>query len=99
MRVLGILIDNAAEEALLSGGSVFIKIAEDTAGVGIRIENDIRPETESRGVVAGTTDKGLGRGNGLLIAQKIIARYDNIILNSYFADGRFVQSLMIIKSS
>lgn len=99
VRVLGILIDNAAEEALLAEGSVFIKIAEDTAGVGVRIENDIRPETESRGVVAGTTDKGLGRGNGLLIAQKIIAKYDNIILNSYFADGRFIQSLMIIKSS
>ncbi|MCI8631112.1 MAG: GHKL domain-containing protein [Firmicutes bacterium] len=99
VRILGILIDNAAEEALLARGSVFLKVSEDTSGIGIQIENDIRPETEVRGVIAGTTDKGLGRGSGLLIAKKIISKYDNIILNSYFTDGKFVQSLFIIKNT
>ena len=58
----------------------------------IRIENSIRPQKE---VVAGLSDKGLGRGNGLLIADQILKRYPNIILNSYTRNGIFVQSLLI----
>lgn len=97
IRLLGILIDNAAEEAKLAHGTVDIKITEDSAGIGIRIGNDIRPETKARGIIAGTTDKGLGRGNGLLIAKKIVRKYDNVLLNSYFTEQRFVQYLMIAK--
>lgn len=98
VRLLGILIDNAAEEAKLAHGAVNIKIAEDSESVGIRIENDIRPETKARGIIAGTTDKGLGRGNGLLIAKKIIKKYGNLLLNSYFTEHGFVQYLRITKN-
>ena len=98
VRLLGILIDNAAEEAKLAHGAVNIKIAEDCESVGIRIGNDIRPETKARGIIAGTTDKGLGRGNGLLIAKKIIKKYDNLLLNSYFTEQEFVQYLRITKN-
>ncbi len=98
VRLLGILIDNAAEEAKLAHGAVNIKIAEDCESVGIRIGNDIRPETKTRGIIAGTTDKGLGRGNGLLIAKKIIKKYDNLLLNSYFTEQEFVQYLRITKN-
>ena len=91
-------LDNAAEEAKLAHGAVNIKIAEDCESVGIRIGNDIRPETKTRGIIAGTTDKGLGRGNGLLIAKKIIKKYDNLLLNSYFTEQEFVQYLRITKN-
>lgn len=98
VRLLGILIDNAAEEAKLAHGTVDIKITEDGQNVGIRIGNDIRPETRTRGIIAGTTDKGLGRGNGLLIAKKIVKKYDNLLLNSYFTEQGFVQYLKITKN-
>lgn len=95
IRLLGILLDNAAEEAALAAGSVRVSISQEEHGLRFRIANDIRPESRIRGVIPGTTDKGLGRGNGLLIARKIIARYDNLLLNSYFTESDFVQSLLI----
>ena len=61
------------------------------------ISNTVRKKTREKGVVAGTMDKGLGRGNGLLIVDKLIRKYNNIILNSFFKEGRFVQCLRIEK--
>ncbi|MCI8401194.1 MAG: GHKL domain-containing protein [Lachnospiraceae bacterium] len=98
VRILGILMDNAAEEAKLAKGSVDLRITEDHEGITIRVENDVRPQAKKRGVIPGVTDKGLGRGKGLLIVKKIMAGYDNLLLNSYFTDRSFVQSLLIIKS-
>ena len=63
----------------------------------IRIANDVRPDVRSRGIVPGTTDKGLGRGQGLLIAGKILRRYPNLFLNSYFTEEGFVQCLVLLK--
>ncbi len=97
IRLLGILIDNAAEECSLIDGQIRLDTVEDTQGVYIRVTNPVRPETRTKGVVPGTTDKGLGRGQGLLIARKIISRYRNLQLNSYFTDDGFVQSLLIAK--
>lgn len=98
VRLLGILLDNAAQEAVLTeSGMVSVKISEDETGNSIRIGNAIRPEKRKSGVTAGTTDKGLGRGNGLLIAQKIISKYNNLFLNSYFTESEFVQCLLFIK--
>lgn len=97
VRVLGNLIDNAAEEAALSNRQIGLKITEDANAVTVRVSNGVRDEVRLRGVSAGTTDKGLGRGKGLLIAEKIIGRYKNVVLNSYFTDTEFVQSLIIGK--
>ncbi len=98
IRLLGIFLDNAAEEAILTPEkSVSIKISsdEDEKSVRIRIGNSVRSEVRSRGVIPGTTEKGLGRGQGLIIADKILSRYDNMILNSYFTDTEFVQRLTV----
>lgn len=95
IRLLGIFIDNAAEEAVLAKGSMQLELRDTKEGICIRISNPVRPEVRRRGVVAGTSDKGLGRGNGLVIAGKIIAGYDNILLNSYFTEYGFTQSLLI----
>lgn len=96
-RVMGILIDNAAEEAELTGGKAAISVTENESEIDIRISNSVRAEKRAVGVIAGSTDKGLGRGRGLLIAEKIIAKYDNLILNSFFTDEGFVELLMILK--
>ncbi|MGN1409774.1 MAG: GHKL domain-containing protein [Eubacteriales bacterium] len=98
VRILGILIDNAAEEAESSRGFVDIRISEDEKMISMRISNSVRDGTRERGIVAGTTDKGIGRGKGLLIAKKIIKKYSNVVLNSYFTDDGFVQNLIIAKN-
>lgn len=98
VRILGIFIDNAAEEALLCEGKhIRIGISEDGYGTSFTVANDVRPVVRERGVIAGTTEKGVHRGRGLLIAKRIIGNYDNIILNSYFTDTQFVQCLTVLK--
>lgn len=97
IRLLGIFIDNAAEEALQIKGGISLDIDETEKELRIRIANDVRPDVRSRGIVPGTTDKGLGRGQGLLIAGKILRRYPNLFLNSYFTEEGFVQCLVLLK--
>ena len=72
-------------------------IQEDEREYVFSISNTVRRRTREKGVVAGTTDKGLGRGNGLLIVDKLIRKYNNVILNSFFKEDRFVQCLRIAK--
>ena len=98
VRILGILIDNAVDEAEVAHGFVDLRISEDEKMISVRLSNSVRDETRERGIVAGTTDKGLGRGKGLLIAEKIIKKYNNVVLNSYFTDDGFVQNLIIAKN-
>lgn len=97
IRILGILIDNAIEEAVSCKGAVAIHIKESASEFAFSVRNSTRPQTRERGVIAGTSDKGFGRGNGLLIVRKIIAKYKNILLNSYFKEDDFVQLLRISK--
>lgn len=93
IRLLGIFLDNAIEEAVHTAEKeIQIIMTGQENACEIRIENSIRPQKE---VIAGLSDKGLGRGNGLLIADRILKRYPNIILNTYTKDMIFVQSLLI----
>ena len=97
IRILGILLDNAVEEAKICNGTVMTSIKEDEREYVFSISNTVRRQTREKGVVAGTTDKGLSRGNGLLIMNKLIRKYKNVILNSFFKEDRFVQCLRIAK--
>ena len=97
IRILGILLDNAVEEAKICNGTVVTSIKEDEREYVFSISNTVRSQTRERGVIPGTTDKGLGRGNGLLIVNKLIRKYKNVILNSFFKEDRFVQCLRIAK--
>lgn len=98
IRILGILLDNAMEEAKICNGTVVTSIKEDEREYVFSISNTVRPQTREKGVIPGTTDKGLGRGNGLLIVNKLIRKYKNVLLNSFFKEERFVQCLRIEKS-
>jgi len=97
IRILGILIDNAIEEAKSCKGSVVISMKENGQEYLFSVSNTVRRQTREKGVIAGTTDKGLGRGNGLLIADKLIRKYKNVLLNSFFKENEFVQCLRIEK--
>lgn len=97
IRILGILLDNAVEEAKICNGKVVTSIKEDEREYVFSISNTVRRQTRERGVIPGTTDKGLGRGNGLLIVNKLIRKYKNVLLNSFFKEDRFVQCLRIEK--
>ena len=98
IRILGILLDNAMEEAKICNGTVVTTIKEDEREYIFSISNTVCQQTREKGVILGTTDKGLGRGNGLLIVNKLIRKYKNVLLNSFFKGDRFVQCLRIEKS-
>ena len=97
IRILGILIDNALEEVKTCQGTVSITIKEKEQEYLFSVSNTVRPQVREKGVNAGTTDKGLGRGNGLLIVDKLVRKYRNVLLNSFFKEDSFVQCLRIEK--
>lgn len=97
VRLLGIFLDNAIEEARLAGGGVSFDMAEEEGRLVFTVRNATREETRRRGVLAGTTTKGLGRGNGLVIAEKIAAKYDNVLINTYFAGEDYVTQLLVLR--
>jgi len=97
IRILGILIDNAVEEAKACKGSVVISVKECEKEYLFSVSNTVRRQKKEKGIAAGTTDKGPGRGNGLVIAEKLMRKYKNVLLNSYFREEDFVQCLRIGK--
>lgn len=97
IRILGILIDNAIEEAKACKGAVAISIKEKEQEYLFSVSNTVRRQVREKGVRAGITDKGLGRGNGLLIVDKLVRKYRNVLLNSFFKEDEFVQCLRIEK--
>lgn len=93
IRILGIFLDNAMEEAgNTTSKELDLYFSEYHGAYEIQISNSIRADKK---VIPGLSDKGLGRGNGLLIVQNILKKYPNITLNSYTDHEKFVQSLMI----
>lgn len=97
IRILGILIDNAIEEAKVCKGTVIIAMKESEREYLFSVSNTVRRQIREKGVIAGTTDKGLGRGNGLLIVESLIRKYRNVLLNSFFKENEFVQCLRVGK--
>lgn len=97
IRILGILIDNAIEEAKVCEGTAAISLKENEREYLFSVSNTVRPQKRERGIAAGTTEKGLGRGKGLLIVERLLRKYRNVLLNSFFRDGEFVQCLRIEK--
>lgn len=94
VRILGIFLDNALEEVQqMEEGYVELDLREQEGTMQILIKNTVREATLERGVHAGVTSKGLGRGNGLAIARRLVDKHSDILWNSYFQGALFVQSL------
>ncbi len=99
-RILGIFMDNAVEEVShmeAPGSMVHIIISEKEGKMSISVRNKLRPETMERGIIKGTTSKGLGRGNGLLNVEQIIRRHSDILWNSYYHEDEYVQTITVEK--
>lgn len=95
-RVLGILLDNAMEEAAqVPGGVLSLRIAEDGEGCSYIIKNPVTGETRARGIHPGISSKGEGRGQGLKIVREILEQYAGAALNSSLQGEVYVQSLNI----
>lgn len=93
VRILGIFLDNAMEEARQTAEKKLeVSFAEASGNYEIKICNSIRANQK---VIPGLSDKGLGRGNGLFIVENILKKYPNITLNSYTNQGMFCQSLIL----
>ncbi|HIT68984.1 MAG TPA: GHKL domain-containing protein, partial [Candidatus Aphodomonas merdavium] len=95
-RVLGILLDNAIEEAAqLPGGQVEVVLSTAPGKVSYRISNAITEETRRRGVIPGQSTKGPARGKGLVIVAKLLEPYQNVMLSSLLLSDTFVQTLSV----
>lgn len=95
-RILGILLDNAMEEAQqVEGGYVEIKITASEAGCSYLIRNPVSEQVKVNGVHPGVTTKGGGRGQGLLIVRQLLTQYDYVTLSSLLLEGRYTQSLSV----
>ena len=96
-RILGILLDNAADEtAMLSEGYLEIKISNDETGCTYFIKNPVTDDRQKSGIQAGVTSKGEGHGYGLCIIRQLLEQYPSVSLNTVLRDGFYIQSLNII---
>jgi sensor histidine kinase regulating citrate/malate metabolism len=96
-RMIGIFLDNALEECnQQKHGEVWVRVMEKSGEVSVVVKNTVREGVLKNGIYAGTTSKGLGRGNGLRIVKKLVSKHNDILWNSYFQDEAFVQSITIV---
>lgn len=95
-RILGILLDNAIEEAAkVPGGAVDVQIAGNGTVCFYTIKNSITEQTKHSGVHPGRSTKGPDHGHGLLIVRQILEQYDHAVLNSCIKQNQYIQSLNI----
>lgn len=95
-RVLGILLDNAIEEAVqISNGMIAVKIKGNNTGCSYIIKNMITAQTQKNGVHPGGTSKGAGHGKGLQIVHQLLAQYQLVTLNASIQHDIYIQSLNI----
>jgi hypothetical protein len=98
IRILGIFLDNAIEESVqIQHGFIQIIIREKERQISISIKNSVRKSIKQSGVYAGTTSKGLGRGNGLTIVEHLVQKHDDLLWNSYFQEDVYVQVISAMR--
>ena len=96
LRVVGILLDNAAEAAAGKDGIVRIVFLQEEKELYLAIANnyDTVPDISAL-ICKGYTTKGNGRGTGLSSYRKIISRYRGCVSRTYLKEEMFVQELHI----
>ena len=98
-EILGILLDNAIEAAAESGGKkISLKMEESEEAFAFEISNstDAAPN-QSRMWEKGWTTKDESHGYGLWMANELIAKYDNAVLNTTVEQHSFTQELIVLK--
>lgn len=101
-RILGIFLDNAIEAAI-EASPAFIHFAAVslTEGWSFVIENSYIDKGIPLGnlMKGNVSTKGSNRGIGLHNAQKLIAQYDHVFLETESRSGIFTQKLQILRKS
>jgi Signal transduction histidine kinase regulating citrate/malate metabolism len=98
IRILGIFLDNAIEESLqVQQSFVKVVVKEQEGQMSISVKNKVRESVIINGIHKGLSSKGLGRGAGLAIVEKLVGKHSDILWNSYFQEDVFVQSISISK--
>lgn len=99
IRILGILLDNAIEEAAtIENGKLSIGIFSVKGDTIFVIENSAREKIEPLQDLKqkGYSTKGEGRGLGLSNIAELTAMEPNILLETMISDRRFVQKVVVI---
>lgn len=98
-EILGILLDNAIEAALESEGKrVSLKMEESEEAFIFEIFNSTNAAPDpSKMLEKGGTTKGENRGYGLWMAREILAKYDNVVLNTAMEEFSVTQELIVLK--
>lgn len=99
-KIVGILVDNAIEEALKTEEKiVLIGLIEDESEITLVVSNTYKDKPKINKIFEkGYSTKGENRGIGLKILREIIDSYDNILLNTLVDDNFFIQEIIINKT-
>lgn len=98
-RVLGILLDNAIEAAVLCTNPVIkLGVIKKQRSIRFVVINSFEGETPRihEMYVRGFSTKGVGRGIGLANLKSILSNYYNTILDTSIEDNLFIQDIEII---
>lgn len=99
-RCLGILLDNAIEEALQSEEPTLrVALIKREGTVLIVVTNSCRPNGPELYKIyeKGFSTKGTNRGLGLSNLKEIVSKCDNVTLDTYIKDDLFIQELEIFE--
>jgi len=98
-RVLGILLDNAIEAAVLCANPVLkLGVIKKQKSISFIVINSFAGETPKLHeiYIRGFSTKGTGRGIGLANLKSILSNYYNTILDTSIEDNLFIQNIEII---
>jgi len=98
IRMLGILFDNAIDEGRKQIGiHIQLAIYKTSDTLTIHVSNEFHGEPPKIAIIFqnGYSTKGKGRGVGLYDLRRLVDNYDNVFLQPYIDENRFVQELSI----
>ncbi|QUH21912.1 sensor histidine kinase [Alkaliphilus sp. B6464] len=99
-RILGILLDNAIEEAMNTEDKIVsFGIMEDNQEISLVVSNTFKDKPQINKIFTNSySTKGVNRGMGLKILKEIIKSYHNVIINTLIDENLFVQEIIINKT-
>ncbi len=97
-RCLGIILDNAIEEAVkCEVSNLRVALVKRSGGLLIAVANSCQPDGPELHQIfeKGFSTKGTGRGLGLSNLREIVSQCAGVTLDTYRKDGQFIQELEV----
>ncbi|WP_260510207.1 sensor histidine kinase [Paenibacillus typhae] len=97
-RCLGIILDNAIEEAVkCEASNLRVALVKRSGGLLIAVANSCQPDGPELHQIfeKGFSTKGTGRGLGLSNLREIVSQCAGVTLDTYRKDGQFIQELEV----